>query len=555
MEINAINISKRYQDLVVDQFSYKFKSNKVYFIIGESGVGKTTLIKMLGGYLKPDEGEIYYNKVNLNDIDIDALHRSIVTYINQDSSLLSYLTINQNIDYLINKKIDQHYSKKCAKYSGGEKRRISVYLGSLKDSEVVLADEISASLDKENAIKVMSYLRQICQNKILIIVSHDLFLIKQDDIVINLEEKHQAKQKTNNKKLIIKKKRLPFYKKWYYSLLKIFDSKKYLSLFVSSFMVGIMLLLLSSSLKSGITDFINKQMLKDYNHDYLLLYREEPFFYGEEEQFNNISKGGTILGDKFFFDLNANLIYFPGKQNIYLKFSDNYQMSKGLYKYNGYHQQLYLDQFKIYCSKITSEQELILYCPYNFIKEYYLANDYLLSDLFSNYLLLDLKNSDQFINDYQLFLKQNNMIEIRSIGIDVNNYLANLLNKINLILNAFAFLALVITFFLVNTVIQLDLKNDYQENTFLFELGHSFKDIFLFYLIVNLYRGIITYFLTVIMYFILILITNNLLKKALNVFEDILIFDYQSLIMSFIIIVVIVMVATILNSKNILKNK
>ena len=101
------NIKKTYEDKVVlEQFNFSVARGEFVTIVGSSGCGKTTMLKMVNGLITPSEGDIFVEGENIKNKDIIELRRNI-GYAIQGSILFPHMTVEQNISYvpnLLNKK-------------------------------------------------------------------------------------------------------------------------------------------------------------------------------------------------------------------------------------------------------------------------------------------------------------------------------------------------------------------------------------------------------------------------------------------------------------------
>jgi len=206
IEIDIRNLSFSYNDKkLIDNFSFKFKKNKKYLIQGKSGSGKTTLINLMLNYYSDYQGEILLNKDNIKEI-INIY--PYVTVVRQDAALF-HDTLRNNLNMYNNNISDNQIIKvlklvNLQKYaneealnemvlegglnlSGGEKKRISVARGLLRNTDILIFDEPLANLDDDNVSNLENFLLSI-EGKVLIIVSHQFSQEKMDyfDNVINL---------------------------------------------------------------------------------------------------------------------------------------------------------------------------------------------------------------------------------------------------------------------------------------------------------------------------------------------------------------------------------
>ncbi len=200
MKINCDKISKHYgKQVIFENFSYCFNPGKIYFLCGRSGSGKTTLLNIICGIENFDNGEISFSSNIKFQKKVDnELMMEKIGYISQNTFFIDYLTILKNLELCCtdDKKIIE-YLKKFNLYdtrnkypnelSGGEKQRIAIIQAVLMNKKVLLLDEPTASLDRENKLKVIKLLNKIKENIIVIMSSHDSELKNNCDEIINLE--------------------------------------------------------------------------------------------------------------------------------------------------------------------------------------------------------------------------------------------------------------------------------------------------------------------------------------------------------------------------------
>lgn len=206
MRIEISNLSKSFgKHVLFDNINLNIEEGKITCLYGTSGCGKTTILNILGLVEPYDSGEIKYNgKIIKSRKDTLNFLRNDVGFIFQDFGLLENETVwgNMQIVYKIKKmkdakiKIEQvlnelnlsdMLNRKVYELSGGEQQRIAIAKMILKDPDLILADEPTASLDDDNKQIVLSMLRMLQQKgKTVIIVSHDEQVRNFSDIAINL---------------------------------------------------------------------------------------------------------------------------------------------------------------------------------------------------------------------------------------------------------------------------------------------------------------------------------------------------------------------------------
>ena len=193
MKVN--NITKKYGDKVVlDNFSYDFKDGQITVILGESGVGKTTLLNILAGL----------------DKDKYSIEKRTISYVFQNDRLLPNLTIEDNIK-LVCKDIDtkvvfEQFDLKNAstlypsELSAGMSRRVSIIRALYYRSDVLLMDEPFRNLDYYLKYKIMDIIKglQKKNNNTIIMVTHDIAeAVYMADNIILLDSKGEIVYKTN----------------------------------------------------------------------------------------------------------------------------------------------------------------------------------------------------------------------------------------------------------------------------------------------------------------------------------------------------------------------
>ncbi|MGL5150441.1 MAG: ABC transporter ATP-binding protein [Clostridium sp.] len=182
-KIKITNLSKAFGNRVIfKNFNIQFGEHKINTIIGESGIGKSTLLNILSGIETMDSGNI--NNLNVKDI----------SYIFQEDRLIPWLSVNNNMRLALNcyyndndiqKIIDKYlelvgvFSSKFSfpkELSGGMKQRINIARALAKPSKVILMDEPFKSLDYKTKYNIMSELKKIIDNedRIVIFVTHDV---------------------------------------------------------------------------------------------------------------------------------------------------------------------------------------------------------------------------------------------------------------------------------------------------------------------------------------------------------------------------------------------
>lgn len=186
MLIKINNVSKKFNNELLLNIDELEINSGFYMLQGENGCGKSTFIKML--YQITDyTGEIYINNMELSKIDKSTLDNELISYIDQQGQLFDNATCQENFNIIL-KEYDKEQlkdlltllnyqdvfdsKKKIKQLSGGEKQKLQLIIGLLKDVEIYLLDEIDNNLDMNSIEKIVKYLKSY-NNKTVIIISHD----------------------------------------------------------------------------------------------------------------------------------------------------------------------------------------------------------------------------------------------------------------------------------------------------------------------------------------------------------------------------------------------
>ncbi|MDD6920202.1 MAG: ABC transporter ATP-binding protein [Eubacteriales bacterium] len=210
-DIEFDNVSFGYGDdnLVLENLSFKLAANKSYALVGSSGSGKSTIVKLISGFYKVDSGEIKIGGKNISSYSKDALINKI-SFVFQDSKLFK-TTIYENIalankkanrekvfeairlagvDSIIDKFKDRENTvigSKGVYLSGGEKQRIAIARAILKDAKIVIFDEASAAIDPDNEHELQKAFSNLMKEKTVIMIAHRLTTIRKVDEIIVMD--------------------------------------------------------------------------------------------------------------------------------------------------------------------------------------------------------------------------------------------------------------------------------------------------------------------------------------------------------------------------------
>ena len=203
-------ISKKFGDKVVfTDLSYTINDGKMIAIVGPSGCGKSTLLNIIGLLDTDYSGEVLYDGQLISKASEkkrDEYIRNNINYLFQNYALIETDTVEENLMLALeyekltkNEKIQKinnslelvglkDFNKKSVfTLSGGEQQRVALARIILKRGNIVLADEPTGNLDRNNSNKVMEILKELQkQGRTIIIVTHDESLAEQCDDIIRL---------------------------------------------------------------------------------------------------------------------------------------------------------------------------------------------------------------------------------------------------------------------------------------------------------------------------------------------------------------------------------
>jgi ATP-binding cassette subfamily B protein len=196
---------------IFNNFNLSLKNNNIYGIYGSSGSGKTSLLNILVGFLKPQKGKVYYN----DEIQIfNKISKSFnISFLQQNpliidenimiNSTLRFSHSSEEIDkikfylkkfnlnkFLNHKFFDENSSQSIKNMSGGEKQRIAFIRSIINNPDLLILDEPVSSLDKRNSETIFEFLKVYKKNRIIIVTSHKDSEKKYFDKIFYLNSKN-----------------------------------------------------------------------------------------------------------------------------------------------------------------------------------------------------------------------------------------------------------------------------------------------------------------------------------------------------------------------------
>lgn len=179
-KIDCIGISKRFnRDILFREFTFNFKNNNKYAILGENSSGKSTLLKIIGGVLSPTKGEINYsenivesNQISFTSPEMDLLHDYSVQELFDFHFQFKKpkITIKEQ---LTASKLSEFKDKKYYTLSSGLMNKVKLSLAIFSDSPILLLDEPCTNFDHENIKWYANMIKEYCDNQLIIVASNN----------------------------------------------------------------------------------------------------------------------------------------------------------------------------------------------------------------------------------------------------------------------------------------------------------------------------------------------------------------------------------------------
>jgi iron(III) transport system ATP-binding protein len=172
-EIRADGITKRFGNVTaLKNVSLKIASGELFFLLGGSGCGKTTLLRCIAGLETPTEGRVFFG-----DRDVTGLptHKREAAMVFQSYALWPHMTVGQNIAFGLEDKLDGFAKRGVDQMSGGQQQRVSLARALVVRPKCLLLDEPLSNLDAQLRLEMRSEIRRIVKENDLtgIYVTHD----------------------------------------------------------------------------------------------------------------------------------------------------------------------------------------------------------------------------------------------------------------------------------------------------------------------------------------------------------------------------------------------
>lgn len=216
IKIKKLNFSYDNINKKINNVNLEIKNNEKIMIIGESGSGKSTILKLLKKYYKVEDNKIFIDNIDINKISKKEINNNI-TYVSQNEilftdTLYNNLTLNRKIsiekinkilellqiDFIDNNGMNMIIEENGFNLSGGEKQRIVLARSLLNDFKILILDEALSEVDVNLERKILKNIFKNYKDKTIILVSHRYNNLDLFDKLINLNEENNRKENRKN---------------------------------------------------------------------------------------------------------------------------------------------------------------------------------------------------------------------------------------------------------------------------------------------------------------------------------------------------------------------
>ena len=211
LSFKGVDFSYAPEDPLIRDMDFSLGPGEITAIVGPSGGGKTTLFSLLERFYNPDRGEILLGSRNIKEFDLHSW-RSRIGYVSQDTPMIDG-TVKENILYGFSGPLGDDAIEEAAKMayahdfissfpqgyetpvgergiklSGGQRQRIAIARAFLRQPEILMLDEATASLDSDSEIWVQEALKNLMKDRTVLIIAHRLSTVVDADHILFVEQ-------------------------------------------------------------------------------------------------------------------------------------------------------------------------------------------------------------------------------------------------------------------------------------------------------------------------------------------------------------------------------
>ena len=225
LDFKSIQFYYDKNNIVFDNISFTVERKKITAIVGPTGIGKTSLVKLLLRFYDPQKGEIRIGNENIKDLELRSLRKNI-GLVGQDTFLFdgtiqeNIIYPDENVDFEKMKKVSelsqsyefiQDFEKgfetligeRGVKLSGGQKQRLAIARALYKDPSILVFDEATSSIDNHTESLIQKSMKDICRDRTALIIAHRLSTIRYADNIIVIDNGNIA-ETGSHEELVLK---------------------------------------------------------------------------------------------------------------------------------------------------------------------------------------------------------------------------------------------------------------------------------------------------------------------------------------------------------------